>query len=106
MFGIGFSEFLVILIFLFPLPPLVTALLARRKGRRFWPWVGIGFLIGISANILTGLLKAKIAPAAPLPELQLIVGALAGPLVTVFLTSSPARPAETGAGADERSENR
>jgi hypothetical protein len=104
MFGIGFPEFLLILIFLFPLPPLVTAFLAQRKGRRFWPWVGIGFLIAISVNILTGLLKAKIAPATPLPELQLIVGALAGPLVTLFLRAAAARPAETGAG--DPSENR
>jgi uncharacterized membrane protein YhaH (DUF805 family) len=104
MFGIGFPEFLLILIFLFPLPPLVTAFLARKKGKRFWPWVGIGFLITVSANLLTGVVKAKIAPATPLPELQLIVGALAGPLLTLFLRAAAARPAEAGAG--DPSENR
>lgn len=102
MFGISYSEFLMILIFLFPLPPSITALLARRKGRRFWPWVGIGFLICISANIVSGILKTRIAPGTPLPELQLIIGALAGPLVTLFLKAAPVKHVEGEIGVSDQ----
>jgi hypothetical protein len=52
-------------------------------------WIGIGLLICIVCNIVSGLLKTRIAPGS-FPAFQLIVGAMAGPLVALFL--KPALP--------------
>ena len=85
MVGFSLTELFIILIFLFPLPPLITGILARRKGRLFWGWVGYGFLICAAVNISTGLLKNMIAPKLFLPNLQLYAGALSGPIIAFFL---------------------
>lgn len=85
MTGFSLNELFIILIFLFPLPPLITGFLATRRGRSFWGWMGYGFLICAAVNISTGLLKSMIAPQLFLPNLQLYTGALSGPIIAFFL---------------------
>lgn len=76
MFDFSLTELIIILIFLFPLPPLITGLLARKKMRRFWVWFGIGTVICLIANLTTGII---------LPGFQLYIGAIAGPVAALFI---------------------
>lgn len=85
MAGFSLTELFIILIFIFPLPPVITGLIARRKGRSFWAWLGYGFLICTAANICTGMLKNLIVLPLFLLDLHLYVGGLSGPIIALFL---------------------
>ena len=84
MTGYSLWEFFIVVVFLFPIPSIVTGYLAERKGRSFWGWFGYGFLLAISGNLLFVFVH---------PLVQLLGGAVAGPLV--ILRVKPSRSAKT-----------
>jgi uncharacterized membrane protein len=84
MFGLGFQEFIIILMFFF-LPSFVTGTLAKRKGRRFWIWTTFGCLICLFGGYAFGMLLVVFRVVEPMPFFHLYVGALVGPLVALLI---------------------